>query len=48
MTTRSDRIEKEFANAGIRVKHVPADPNAPVRVQIGGRPAAPNPKQDDD
>jgi len=48
MTTRGDKLEKEFADAGIRVKHVPADPKAPVQIQIGGRPAAPNPKQDND
>jgi len=48
MTTRGDKLEKEFADAGIRVKHVLADPKAPVQIQIGGRPAAPNPKQDND
>jgi len=48
MTTRGDKLEKEFADAGIRAKHVPADPKAPVHVQVGGRPTAPNPKQDDD
>jgi len=30
------------------VKHVPADPKAPVQIQIGGRPAALNPTRDDD
>jgi len=48
MTTKSEKLEKEFADAGIRVKHVPADPKAPVQIQIGGRPAALNPTRDDD
>lgn len=48
MTTKSEKLEKEFADAGIRATAVPADPKAPVQIQVGGRPAAPNPKQEDD
>jgi len=48
MTTKSEKLEKEFADAGIRVKRVLADPKAPVQIQIGGRPTTHNPTQDDD
>jgi len=41
-------LEREFAKKGVNMKMKQADPKAPVHVQVGGRPTAPNPKRDDD
>jgi len=40
MTKKLDALKRQMEEAGLKVKVVPADPEAPVRVQIGGRPPA--------
>jgi len=39
-TARSDELKKRLADMGIQARYVPADPKAPVNIQVGGRPKA--------